>query len=233
MAAGDYILVAVIAYLCGSIPFGYILVRIFLKQDVRATGSGNIGATNVARAAPVLGAVTLILDALKGAVAILLTVPFDKEFMYGLGSNVSRPPWVKPGVFLPGPNIVLAVAVLFVVLGHLFPVWLRFRGGKGVATAVGAYLVVDPGALGVTFLLFAAVVLLTRYVSLGSIVAAVAFPIVALWLNPALPRALLCSFIAISVLIIAKHHANIRRLLNGTENKLGGKKIAEVTGGKS
>src|SRR5205085_2199025 len=118
----DYFLVAFIAYLCGSIPFGYILVRIFRGQDVRATGSGNIGATNVARTAPVLGVATLLLDGFKGylPVAYMTPVFYHRDPMAG--------------------ESMLATACVFAVIGHMFPVWLRFKGGKGVATAVGAYL---------------------------------------------------------------------------------------------
>src|SRR5438552_18862797 len=116
----DYFLVAFIAYLCGSIPFGYILVRIFRGQDVRATGRGNIGATNVARTAPALGVATLLLDGFKGFFPVFAV----------LGRTADAR--------------LVAVAALFAVAGHLFPVWLKFRGGKGVATAVGAFLALAP-----------------------------------------------------------------------------------------
>src|SRR5207248_7976620 len=118
----DYVAVAVIAYLCGSIPFGYILVRVFRGQDVRATGSGNIGATNVARTAPVLGVATLLLDGFKGFLPV--------HAVLGLGISYDATHFER----------MLAVAALCAVLGHLFPLWLKFRGGKGVATAVGAFL---------------------------------------------------------------------------------------------
>ena len=118
----EYIAVALLAYLCGSIPFGYILVRIFKKQDIRTTGSGNIGATNVARTAPALGLATLILDGLKGFLVV-----FGLAMLPWLPSETAPLPLLR--------NPFLAVAALFVVLGHMFPVWLGFRGGKGIATA--------------------------------------------------------------------------------------------------
>src|SRR5579872_389308 len=130
-------IVALFAYFCGSIPFGYLLVRIFKGKDVRATGSGNIGATNVARTAPALGIATLLLDATKGFFPFWLTQ--------------------RSGAFSSAPSInvgaALAVAALFPVLGHMFPVWLKFKGGKGVATAVGVYLALSPRAAGFWFFL--------------------------------------------------------------------------------
>src|SRR5580765_6783122 len=117
-------LTAAFSYLLGSIPFGFILVRVFRGQDVRLSGSGNIGATNVARSSPALGVVTLILDALKGLAAVALT----------------------RGVF-PGRNVLAGLAALFAIVGHMFPIWLKFRGGKGVATALGAFLRFAPMAV--------------------------------------------------------------------------------------
>jgi len=122
--------IAALSYLLGSLPFGYLLVRIFRGEDVRLSGSGNIGATNVARKSPVLGVVTLLLDALKGAAAV--------EFAYLLSRRVHGGP----------PHYVLmAMAALFAIFGHVFPVWLKFRGGKGVATGLGAFLIIAPKAV--------------------------------------------------------------------------------------
>lgn len=188
-------LTAALAYLLGSIPFGFILVRIFRGQDVRQSGSGNIGATNVARSSPALGVLTLILDALKGLAAVALT-----------------------RALFPGRNGLAAIAALFAIMGHMFPVWLKFRGGKGVATGLGAFAILAPKTILVVVGVFAAAVLAFRYVSLGSIVAVAIFPLLAWLLRDynATPRVLVLMAIA-CVLIIAKHHQNIRRLLGGTE----------------
>ena len=160
------LLIAVVSYLLGSIPFGYLLVRIFRGQDVRQTGSGNIGATNVARTGSKgLAIATLLLDALKGYIAVLHVFYFADHHFDHLPSF--------------GPHtvyILAALAGLCAILGHMFPVWLRFKGGKGVATAVGAFLAIAPAAVVVVLLLFVAIVAVTRYVSLGSIVGAAVFP---------------------------------------------------------
>jgi glycerol-3-phosphate acyltransferase PlsY len=187
------------SYLLGSIPFGYLLIRIFRGEDVRHSGSGNIGATNVGRKSPVLGVLTLLMDALKGSAAIWLT-------------HFAAPTYP-----------IMAVAALFAVLGHMFPVWLGFRGGKGVATATGSFVMIAPGAVLVAFVIFIAVVLIFRYVSLGSIAAAASFPLSVYEMHcyGDAPVALVL-IIVISLLIIAKHSQNIHRLIAGTENRLGG-----------
>ncbi len=214
--------IAVAGYLLGSIPFGYLLVRIFRGEDVRLAGSGNIGATNVARKSPALGIATLLLDALKGssavAVGILLSPSLEQTWL-------SQIPW---RTILPAssPDFALcaALAGLFAVTGHMFPIWLKFHGGKGVATALGAFLLIAPKAVLLSAAIFIILVLVFRYVSLGSITAVAAFPNIALALheygNVALALVLM-SFA--SVLIVIKHHGNIRRLLAGTENRLGSK----------
>jgi glycerol-3-phosphate acyltransferase PlsY len=214
-----YIIVALVSYLLGSIPFGYILVKLFLKQDIRTTGSGNIGATNVARSgAKGLAIATLLLDAAKGFLAVLLTLI---TFAYAAAHD-----------FQFALNLA-AFAGLCAVLGHMFPVWLRFRGGKGVATAVGAFAILAPRALGIAMLVFILVTVLTRFVSLGSILASFVFPIASYFHPPEefihyRDQTLFLRFFillcATSVLIILKHHENIRRLLAGTESKFGGKK---------
>jgi len=195
-----YLITAAASYVLGSIPFGYLLVRIFKGEDVRTSGSGNIGATNVARKSPALGAATLLLDAAKGLAAVLVA-----RVMFGG----------------PHQQLIMTTAAFFAVVGHLFPVWLKFRGGKGVATSVGVFLALAPKTLLVALALFVALVAVFRYVSLGSIIAAAAFPLIAYALhNYHSSPATLAAMCAIAVLIIIKHRENIRRLLAGTENRL-------------
>jgi acyl phosphate:glycerol-3-phosphate acyltransferase len=223
----QYILVAVIAYLLGSIPFGYLLLKIFRKQDVRNIGSGNIGATNVARSgAKGLGVATLVLDALKGFLAVSISQVFAPDWLISFGSMVSRPPQVPyDSAGLDAATLpYMALAALFAILGHMFPVWLKFKGGKGVATGVGVFLALAPKAVLIVLVIFAAIVAVSRYVSLGSIVASALFPIFFLLMyrsnaNPATVL-LVCG---VAALIIWKHKDNIRRLASGTEHRFGAK----------
>ena len=213
----NYIIVPAVAYLIGSIPFGYILVRLFKKQDIRATGSGNIGATNVARTAPGLGIATLVLDALKGFLPVWF---IGRYILISYNADVT------------GGAVLISLAALFAVAGHIFPVWLGFRGGKGVATATGVFLVLCPQAVGLSLLVFLVVLVVTRYVSLASILATACFPLFAYALLKSASwntKPVLLASIVISILIIVKHHENIRRLFSGTENKFGKKKAAAVT----
>lgn len=208
-----FIIVAAVGYLLGAIPFGFLLVKIFRGEDIRLSGSGNIGATNVARSgASGLGLATLILDALKGFLAVW--------FASFLGSSAYNSCGTTPCV----PAIrLMSVAALAAVLGHIFPVWLRFKGGKGVAVAIGAFGLLFPMALLITLLAFIVVVAISRYVSLGSILGAIIFPLAAYFVEHAnLPSVLLVS--AIGALIVLKHSENIRRLLAGNENRFGAKK---------
>ncbi len=218
-----YIATAVIAYLLGSIPFGYILVRIFRGQDVRQSGSGNIGATNVARSSPALGALTLFLDATKGLLAVtagsLLSAGASLGFIRGMrvGSQI---------YFVAPLYTCAALAAVFVVIGHMFSVWLKFRGGKGVATSVGVFVALAPKTLLLALALFVALVAAFRYVSLGSIVAAAAFPLIAYALRDYHSSlAILAAMSAIAALVIFKHRENIRRLLAGTEHRFAIKRI--------
>ncbi len=203
----DFLITAALSYLLGSIPCGYLLVRIFRGEDVRETGSGNIGATNVSRTSPILGVSTLLLDALKGAAAVMLALR--------MGHAES---WSEPTAHAA---LMGTVAAFFVVIGHMFPVWLRFRGGKGVATGLGSFIILVPKAVLCVVGVFLAVVLLFRYVSLGSIVAVASFPLAA-WILHAYSGHLfnLALMSAASLLIIFKHRDNIRRLLSGTEPKI-------------
>ena len=203
--------IAIAAYLLGSIPTGYLLFRIFRRRDLRSMGSGNIGATNVLRAGGKgLGAATFILDVLKGCAAVWLGGYLGSLWM------PSEP-----------MRSVEAFAALCAVLGHMFPVWLRFRGGKGVATGFGVFLVVSPIAALAAIGVFAVVLAISRYVSVSSIVAAFSFPIFA-WLlvTGARPPFFFVAAALVSLLIILKHHPNIRRLIAGTESRIGAHKPA-------
>jgi acyl phosphate:glycerol-3-phosphate acyltransferase len=217
------LLIAAASYLLGSIPFGYLLVRIFRGEDVRRSGSGNIGATNVARKSPALGIFTLLLDALKGSAAVLIGTLLSSTLFHR--SLISQVPW--QALFPAGkPEFVAsaALAALFAVAGHMFPIWLKFRGGKGVATGLGAFLMLAPKSVLLSAFIFLVVVLVFRYVSLGSIVAVAAFPNIALALQEYGNRAIALVMMALtSVLIIVKHRTNISRLLAGTETRVGAK----------
>lgn len=197
-----YLITAAMSYLLGSIPFGYLLVRIFKGEDVRASGSGNIGATNVARRSPVLGVATLLLDAAKGLAAVL----------------VAR-------VLFTGPHqqLIMTTAAFFAVLGHLFPVWLKFRGGKGVATSLGAFILLTPQAILCMVVLFLLVAVAFRYVSLGSVAVAAAFPLLAWAFHEYADSRQLILIALVSALVIWRHRQNIGRIAGGTESKLGGK----------
>jgi glycerol-3-phosphate acyltransferase PlsY len=207
------LLIVAAAYLLGSVPTGYLLMRLFLKQDIRQAGSGNIGATNVLRSGGKgLGAATFLLDMLKGCSAVWL------------GALLGH-------LLLPGYPLlnVEALAALVAVLGHIFPVWLGFRGGKGVATGFGVFLAATPLAALAAISVFIVVLALSRYVSLASIIGAASFPLFACLLNRLLhwgprPPFFIAVEIAVALIIIVKHHQNIRRLLNGTESRFGKKK---------
>jgi len=205
-----YLIVVSVAYLLGSIPFGFLLVWLVRKEDIRAKGSGNIGATNVLRSgAKGLGVLTFVLDGSKGYVAVAVA-----EF---LARNQG------PGVL----QRAAIVAALLVTLGHIFPVWLRFKGGKGVATAFGAFLALCPWAALSAFGFWAAVVVLTRYVSLASILAAVALPFLTLWLSPGRYGYVSGAVVFVCCwIVVVKHWPNIQRLVHGTEHRFGASRKA-------
>lgn len=188
------------SYLLGSIPFGYLLARAFGKVDVRTQGSGNIGATNVARVVgKKLGAVTLLLDALKGAVPVLVA-----GRLFGIPSGL-----------LPA---VETLAGLSAFVGHCFPVWLRFRGGKGVATGAGFLFAHAPLAGGIGVVAFAITYALFRFVSLGSLVAAITVVLALLALRGRDPT--LMPLAAMLVILVVKHRANIQRIARKQELKI-------------
>jgi len=190
------LLAVIVAYLLGSIPFGYLLVKCWRGQDVRATGSGSIGATNVSRVLGALGGLlTLLFDLAKGYAAVWLTAVLTGQEVH----------W-------------LAAAGLAAILGHMFPVFLRFRGGKGVATGLGVFIYFTPWAVAVAVILWLLVVAVWRYISLGSILATAAYPVFAYALyQPALPVTL--AAIVAASLIIIRHAGNIQHLVAGTERK--------------
>jgi len=182
-----------LAFLLGSIPFGFLIVRFTRGEDIRSRGSGNIGATNVYRQSRAAGVATLLLDAGKGYLAV--------EVARKLGL---APEWQ-------------ALAALCAIAGHVFTPWLRFKGGKGVATGAGAYAALAPLPLAAAFAGFVLAVACSRYISLGSITASVLFPLVLLLSGE--PPLVTGAVLAGSLLIIAKHSANIRRLVAGKETK--------------
>jgi glycerol-3-phosphate acyltransferase PlsY len=190
------VLVVIIAYLIGSIPFGYLIVRATGGGDVRETGSGGTGATNVSRrAGRGAGVSTLILDALKGALAVI----------------IAKSMW-------DNTDWVIVAAAIAVIVGHIFPIWLRFRGGKGVATGVGVFLTLAPIAVLCAAVIFVAVVGLTKYVSLGSILAAGSIPLF-IWLFVGQTPLLVAAILG-TLLIVFAHRGNIARLFSGTESRI-------------
>lgn len=190
-----------IGYLLGSIPFGFLIARIAGIRDIRRSGSGNIGATNISRTVGIApGLATLLLDGGKGAIAV----------------------WIA-GRLGHGAPPFLAWAGLAAILGHMFPVWLRFRGGRGVATAIGVFLMIGPLAVLADLVLWLAVMLMWRYASLSSILWAALLPLAMYWLySPGLhppPSISVCTILA-AVMIIWRHRENLRRLIDGTENRM-------------
>lgn len=203
-------------YLLGSIPFSFIVVKLKAGKDVREHGSRNVGATNVARTAGrFAGVIALLLDLAKGYGAVLLArwMVLLPDWPFGVGPQ----PWQSREMWV-------ALAALLAVLGHVFPVWLRFHGGKGVATAAGVFLALDAIVVVGGLIVFAIFFLLFRYVSLASIVTAATIPLFFRFLVADAPFWRIVASIAIALVVIGKHHSNIARLARGTERKLGQKK---------
>ncbi len=195
MTSALIVLGLILAYLLGSIPFGYLLVRWTTGRDVRAAGSGNIGATNVFRTTGRgIGLLTLFLDALKAYVAVLV---------------VAR--------LTGGSEIWTSAAAVAVLLGHVFPVFLHFQGGKAVASFAGAYLYLAPLALAAIFIVFVITVWRTKYISMGSVVCAITFPL-AVWIIVRPHWPLVVASILSSALVLWRHRANIQRLREGVES---------------
>ena len=190
------IIAILVAYLLGSLPFGYVLVRLRHDKDVRGVGSGSTGATNVTRAAgPLVGAAVLILDVVKGYGAV----------------------WLADWLTVSDDRIVPTAAVA-AILGHSFPVFLQFRGGKSVATGVGVFVYLQPWAVPAVLIIWLVAMAIWRYVSLASILAAAALPLVSLQLYRP-PAAILLALVAGSTIIISRHRSNIERLIAGKENR--------------
>lgn len=195
MSTPFLLFVLLAAYLIGAIPCGVLLTRFFGSGDIRNAGSGNIGATNVYRVAgKKLGILTLLGDVLKGAIPV------------GIAKFI---------LLLPEWGIAAVAVAAF--LGHCYPIYLRFKGGKGVATALGIYLILSPLAVLIALVLFGGILYQTRFVSLGSIAAALLLPFLVLFINHS--HALLAASLLISILVVLRHSTNIRRLLDGTESR--------------
>ncbi len=210
--------VVVAAYLIGSIPFSYLVVRTFAGADIRQHGSRNVGATNVARTFGKLpGILALILDIAKGYAAIITA-----RWL------VARPEWpfsAHPGGGpLQSREFWIALAGLIAVAAHMFPVWLRFHGGKGVATATGVFLALDPVVVAAAVIVFLIVLVVSRFVSLASILSAASVPLFFQFLANGAPFWRIIISIAIAMAVIAKHHSNIARLARRTERKMGQRK---------
>jgi glycerol-3-phosphate acyltransferase PlsY len=207
-----YFIVGILAYLLGSIPFGLILVRVFRKQDIRQQGSGNIGATNVIRSGGKgLGAATFLLDAAKGVLAV------SAAYMIASHWHIGRQ---------TAQNLA-ATAALCAIVGHIYTVWLGFKGGKGVATGFGVFLAISPFSALISLAVFIVVFAISRFVSLGSILASIAFAVLAFMRGYGkFTPWLLGVCVIVPLIVIAKHHANIRRLLTGTEYRFGKTKAA-------
>jgi glycerol-3-phosphate acyltransferase PlsY len=189
------VFIALFGYLLGSVPIGLLLTKLFSKIDPRKMGSKNIGATNVFRTAGKrLGVLTLVGDLLKGAIPVVIAIQWGESDLW------------------------IAIAGLTPILGHIFPIFLGFRGGKGVATALGIYVVISPIAVLIECLIFAGIVWKSKFVSLGSLTCATTIPILIAFFRSDSKAYFIISVI-IAALILYRHQSNISRLLQGTENK--------------
>lgn len=189
------IFIALFGYLLGSVPTGLILTKLFSKVDPRKIGSKNIGATNIFRTAgKALGILTLVGDLLKGAAPVVIAIQWGESDLW------------------------IAISGLSPFLGHIFPIFLGFKGGKGVATALGVYMVISPIAVLIEFLIFAGIVWKWRFISLGSIICATTIPILIAYFRSDSQAYFIVS-VMMAALILYRHQSNISKLLQGTENK--------------
>jgi glycerol-3-phosphate acyltransferase PlsY len=195
------IFITLFGYLLGSVPTGIVLTRLFSRVDPRKMGSKNIGATNIYRTAgKTLGIFTLLGDMLKGALPIWMAIMWTQHDLWGI------------------PDLWIGIVGLSPIVGHIFPIFLGFKGGKGVATALGIYLVISPIAVLIEFFLFALIVWKWRIISLGSIICATTIPILIAFFRSDSQAYFILS-VVIAALILYRHQSNIARLLHGTENK--------------
>jgi len=195
------IFITLFGYLLGSVPTGIVLTRLFSRVDPRKMGSKNIGATNIYRTAgKTLGVFTLLGDMLKGALPIWMAIMWTQHDLWGI------------------PDLWIGIVGLSPIVGHIFPIFLGFKGGKGVATALGIYLVISPIAVLIEFFLFALIVWKWRIISLGSIICATTIPILIAFFRSDSQAYFILS-VVIAALILYRHQSNIARLLHGTENK--------------
>ena len=215
------LLLVVSAYLIGSIPFSWLVVRFVAGEDIRRLGSHNVGATNVARTSgKIPGIFALILDLGKGYAAVAVARLIAHSPQWPIAASASGGP-------LQSREFWIALAALVAVLGHMLPVWLRFHGGKGVATAAGAFLALDPIVLAAAIIVFIIVLISTRFVSLSSIISAASIPIFFRLLANNAPFWRIVLSIPVVIAVIVKHHSNIARLAAGTERRLGERKDKE------
>ena len=205
------------SYLIGSIPFSYLVARAAAGTDIREAGSRNVGATNVIRTAGKLpGIIALLLDLAKGYAVIEFARWVVTSPQWPFAAAASNP--------LHSREFWIGLAGLIAVLAHMFPVWLRFHGGKGVATATGVFLALDPIVVAAAAIVFVIVLLTTRFVSLASIVSAASIPLFFRFLAFDAPFWRIIASIVIAIVVITKHHSNIARLTQGTERRMGQRK---------
>jgi glycerol-3-phosphate acyltransferase PlsY len=210
MKLGIYIAAILMNYLIGSIPFAYIIPKKISGKDIRMIGSGNVGATNVYRAiGPIWGVVVFLLDMLKGYVAAYLsTLIITKEQFT-----------IKLSGFSVNHEIILLSVVLWSVIGHVFPIFLGFRGGKGVSTSCGVFICLIPRAMEVTMVIWIIVTSISRYVSLGSMIGAIFFPILVYLFGGS--KIMMGFSLLIALFIILTHIGNIKRIISGQELRIG------------